>query len=108
MKYYLLYMTSLLLFLSSCTNGEALNKELALKELEIKIEQYRSRKMEDCRAEAIKSAEIIVDSIIRTSTFAPIKNQKYNPTIPVKPNYVPVDSSVFKSKNSVKPISQSF
>lgn len=93
---------------TGCQNGQELNKELALQELELKIELYKQRKMEDCKAEAIREAEVIVDSIIQSSTFAPIKNQNYNPAIPTKPSFIPVDSSVFKSQNSVKPIKESF
>lgn len=100
--------TCLTTLLIGCQNGQELNKELALQELELKIELYKQRKMDDCKAEAIREAEVLVDSIIQASTFTPIKNQNYNPAIPTKPSFIPVDSSVFKSQNSVKPIRESF
>jgi hypothetical protein len=96
----------LLLIVVSCGDREKMIQELALQELDLKIKTHTHKKQSECGAQAIEEAEMIVDSIIRYSYFSPINKDNYNPTIPPKPAFIPVDSSVFKSENSVKPIKE--
>ena len=80
------------------------NRELALKELQIKIDLFTDKKMKECRQQAFIEAETHVDSLITELLINPLSDTLYQPDIPMKPEYIPVDNSVFKSQSSVKQV----
>ncbi len=88
----------------SCGDPVAHDLAIAKVEVQIKVDQHRKSRTNECRAEALLKAEEIVDSIILTWDLNPIDDTLYRPTIPDKPKYIPVDTSVFKSESSVKPV----
>lgn len=66
--------------------------------------QLRIEKMQECKQEIARKAQISVDSMIRSLDINPLNETLYKPPIPERPAFVEVDSSVFISKHSVKPI----
>jgi len=70
----------------------------------IKVEELRAKKLLECKSEALRLAEVIADSLVRALQIDPLSDPLYNPEIPDRPQYIPVDTSVFDSKHSVKPI----
>jgi len=71
---------------------------------ERRIEQLKAEKIKECKQEIDRKAEIIVDSLIQTMSINPLSEKLYKPPIPDRPKFVEVDSTVFNSKHSVKPI----
>ena len=69
-----------------------------------RVAELNAKKRAECRTEALRIAEIIADSIVYSLQINPLSDSLYQPSIPERPKYVPVDSSVFDSKHSVKPI----
>lgn len=97
---------SMIITISSCGLSE---EEINMKAEEVfknRIEKIKKEKMAECRSEAARIAEEIVDSLIYAQQLNPLQENQYNPTIPKRPVFVPVDSAVFNSKESVKPIVQ--
>ena len=72
--------------------------------LDRRVEELKAEKIKECKQEIYRKAEIIVDSIIREMSINPLNETLYKPTIPERPEFVEVDSNVFISKHSVKPI----
>ena len=95
---------SCLLLLSSCTESQAEIREQAMRELDIKIEILKKKKDQECRELAFIEAELYVDSVISAMSLYPIDDSLYAPPIPAKPTFIQVDSSVFNSQSSVKPV----
>ncbi len=71
---------------------------------DMQVAQLKDKKSKECHLEALRIAEIIADSIVSGMQINPLDDDQYRPDIPLRPQYVPVDSSVFESKRSVKPI----
>lgn len=99
-----LLLITILLCCWACNDPTVENRELAFKELEIKVDFHTNKRLEECRRDAWLDAEEYVDSIVNQLELYLIDNNVYQPTIPQKPNFVPVDSSVFNSKSSVKQV----
>ncbi len=89
---------------TSCEDPDIANRALALEEMQLKIELHTSKRMEECRKEAWLEAESYVDSIINEIEIDLIGKSVYQPIVPKKPKFTPVDSAVFNSKSSVKQI----
>lgn len=89
---------------SSCIESKSEIREQALRELDIKIGILKKKKEQECREQAFIEAEIYVDSLIGTMLLSPIDDSLYKPPIPQKPEFIQVDSSVFNSQSSVKPV----
>lgn len=89
---------------TSCDDKEALEVELANEQLKLKIELYENKKREECLKLAFQEAEAYVDSFFLQADLQPIRQMPYQPLIQKKPEFVPVDSSVFNSESYVKPI----
>ena len=49
-------------------------------------------------------AELHVDSLISAMFLSPIDDSLYSPPIPEKPAFIEVDTNVFNSESSVKPV----
>ncbi|MFT4566312.1 MAG: hypothetical protein ACI9FN_001267 [Saprospiraceae bacterium] len=95
---------TILLFLVSC--GGLSEEEIdtqAKARYEGRVEQLRIEKIKECKIEIDRKADIIADSLIRALHINPLETL-YKPPIPERPEFVEVDSSVFISKHSVKPI----
>lgn len=88
----------------SCGPSKDDLQQQAIAELNIKIETLKSKKKKECEAQAFLEAEIYVDSIIEAMFLNPINDSLYSPPVPPKPKYIQVDSSVFNSQSSVKPV----
>ena len=99
-----LYIIMASMILVACEDENKTYISLAQKELNVKIEQHKKLLMEECRKKALEEAETLVDSIILTWELRPIDDSIYVPKVPEKPKFIPVDSMVFKSQSSVKPV----
>ena len=71
-----------------------------------KVQELRDKHTKECRKEAVRLAEIEVDSILAARAASPLNDSLYRPTVPGKPEFVPLDSAALNSKRSVKPILQ--
>lgn len=91
--------------ISSCKdNDDMLRQAMVQQELDRKIEEYRKQLMADCRETILKEAEIIADSILLVEDRDPLIKTNVIPSTKVKPQYIPTDSSVYKSESNVKPL----
>ena len=88
----------------SCGPSSQDIRDQAHEELAIKIDLLKKKKKEECEAQAFIEAEMYVDSFIKDMLLNPIGDTLYKPPIPPKPDYISVDSSVFNSQSSVKPV----
>ncbi len=102
---YRAFLLALLLLLVSCggLTEEEINAQ-AKERFERRVEELRKEKIKECKQEIARKAEIIVDSIMSALHINPLNETLYKPPIPERPEFVEVDSSVFISKHSVKPI----
>ncbi len=99
----LIPIASIFLWFSCGPSKEELRQQ-AIAEMNIKIETLKTKKRQECEAQAFMEAEVFVDSIIEAMFLNPINDTLYSPPVPPKPKYVSVDSSVFNSQSSVKPV----
>ncbi len=88
----------------SCGLTEEEINTQAKKVFDQRVSQLIAKKQAECKQEAERIAETIVDSIIYELQINPLNDSGYSPPIPKRPEFVPVDSAVFNSKYSVKPI----
>lgn len=96
----------LCLFLEGCSdaNEERRKEEWIQKEVALKIQQFKSEKLEECMSEILLAAEADVDSILsQKDLFGNIINQEV-PDKPVKPEYIPLDSAAIKNHQVKKVI----
>jgi hypothetical protein len=91
----------------ACEDKSVIEFELAKEQLALRIEQYEQKKVEECHRKAFDEAELYVDSFLLQADLNPIREVPYNPAKQKKPNFIPVDSSVFNSESYVKPIKES-
>ena len=94
----------LILALTGCGLSEDEFKRLATEEFERKAKLFRQDQKNLCLKTALEEAERQADSIISNIQFNPLRDTLYRPIVPPKPDYVPTDSAVLKSQQSVKPI----
>ena len=90
--------------IGSCKPSEEEIQAQVLAQYDIKVAALKTKKHAECQVEALRLAEIIADSIVYNFQINPLSDPLYQPIIPSRPDYIPVDSSVFDSKRSVKPI----
>ena len=95
-----------MLICSSCHDDESFIREEAKKEFELKVNAFIQQHEDQCRKEALDEAEIFVDSLIARMGIQPLAEEEYQPEIPGKPEYVPVDSSVFRAREKIRPITE--
>lgn len=100
----LAYTIALSSLLGSCTESKSQIRAQALQELDIKIEVLKKKKAQECREQAFMEAELHVDSLISAMFLSPIDDSLYSPPIPAKPAFIEVDTNVFNSESSVKPV----
>lgn len=96
---------ALLLLAISCggLTEEEINTQAKIR-FDRRVEHLKAEKIKECKQEIDRKAEIIVDSLIQEMSLNPLQEDLYKPPIPDRPKFVEVDSSVFNSKHSVKPI----
>jgi hypothetical protein len=95
------------LFVSiSCNDDQVFIREEAKKEFELKVNAFIKEHEDQCKKEAIDQAETFVDSLIARMGIQPLAEEEYQPEIPGKPEYVPVDSSVFRAREKIRPITE--
>ena len=85
---------------SNCSGDKKKIKEEVLAELDLRIQELVDQKNLQCKEDAIAKAEEYVDSVILSLKLKPIKDSLYQPAIPDKPSFVPIDSAVFKEDST--------
>jgi len=103
LKHYIWLLFISLLFIGCESSEEDIQVQVDT-QYNIKVEELRAKKLLECKSEALRLAEVIADSLVRALQIDPLSDPLYNPEIPDRPQYIPVDTSVFDSKHSVKPI----
>jgi len=103
---YLLFTILVFIGLHSCESDNDFIREEALKEFELKASAFKKERDLLCRGEALVEAESYVDSIIARMAIQPLAEDQYQPEIPEKPQYLPVDSSVYRPPEKIKPITE--
>ena len=94
----------LALLVGSCGLSEEEVVALATREYERKATNFRAERKELCLKAAYEEAEKQADSIIFELRINPLKQPLYRPSVPAKPEFVPTDTTLIKSKHSVKPL----
>ena len=95
-----MYVLGILFLVIACTNNKEAMRSAIDEEFQRQLKNFEIMKNAQCRQAALTEAEHYVDSLILSLKIKPMRDSIYNPEIPLKPEYVPVDSVVFKKRNS--------
>lgn len=87
-----------------CTESQEEIDRQVMEVYEKRVAEFSSQRLEACRLDALRLAEELADSIILSLSLNPLRDSLYRPVIPARPDFIPVDTAVFDSKRSVKPI----
>ena len=90
--------------LFGCGSSDEEMRKLAIEEFERKVKILKSEQRQLCFKSALIIAEQKADSIIFERRINPLRDSLYRPRIPEKPAFVPTDSAVVNSKQTVNPI----
>lgn len=104
-SYYLLPVILVLMVVghSSCELSDEEIESQAREVYQQKVSALILKKEQECKQEIDRKASMIVDSLLRQMRIHPLNQLPYRPTIPERPEFIEVDSSVLISKHSVKP-----
>ena len=79
----------------ACTQNDEVLRNAVLDEYRRLRGEFEVTLIEDCDAAILELAEMSVDSIILELNIDPLKDSLYNPSLPVKPEFIPIDSAIF-------------
>lgn len=102
-----IHLLSLIILVSSgisCGLSDEEKQAIINRVYEDNVAELTQERKEACREEALRQAEYIADSIVASYQINPLPDTLYQPHVPVKPEFVPIDSTVFDTTRIVRPI----
>lgn len=99
---YLVFLVMVIFMACGMSEEEMVTLAKTEYERQVKILEIEQSKL--CFKSALAIAEDKADSIIYFLRINPLKEDLYRPDVPDKPDFVPTDSLLINSKQTVKPI----